>query len=170
MQSNFTLAVVKPTFFYICIHLAPIYMFKKSLLYSPILLILLSCSSKEECADCIRCGEDLNVKELTIEEAIVEAKNPNKTLVDSADLKESIAKIEEKYGEQWDFCHCVVINDSIDKAIKGGDSSDKLMARWDVVDKKCQVFRIQDPNRTPEQRDAHERRVKKCLKEAGIRK
>jgi hypothetical protein len=143
-------------------------MLKKALLYS-LILILFSCSSKEECADCIRCGEDLNVKELTIEEAIDEAKNPNKSSTDSTDLKESIAKIEEKYGEQWDFCHCVVINDSIDKAIKRGDTSDKLMVRWDIVDKKCQAFRIQDPNRTPEQRDAHERRVKKCLKEAGIR-
>ncbi len=142
-------------------------MLKKILLFSSILLLLISCTSKEECEDCGSCGEDLNSKELTIEEAVLKSKNPSKIDIDSTDLKESIAKIEKKYGEQWDFCHCVVVNDSIDKAIKGGNSSDKLMARWDIVDNKCQAFRIQDPNRTPEQRDLHERRVKKCLKEAA---
>lgn len=134
-------------------------------------LALYSCSEKKsDCTDCNDCGLNLNVKEVSMEDALAEAKNPNKVLADSSELKESIAKIEEKYGEQWDFCHCVVVNDSIDKAIKGGNTADKLIERWDYVDKKCQAFRIQDPNRTPEERDAHERRVKKCLKEAGIKR
>ena len=134
-------------------------------------IILFGCSEKSsECKDCNDCGLNLNVKEVTMEDALAQAKNPNKVLADSTELKESIAKIEAKYGEQWDFCHCVVVNDSIDKAIKAGNTEDKLIERWDYVDKKCQAFRIQDPNRTPEERDAHERRVKKCLKEAGIRK
>jgi hypothetical protein len=134
-------------------------------------LLLFGCSDKSsECTDCNDCGLNLNVKEISMEEAVANAKNPNKVLADSTELKESIAKIEAKYGEQWDFCHCVVVNDSIDKAIKAGNTEDKLIERWDYVDKKCQAFRIQDPNRTPEERDAHERRVKKCLKEAGIRK
>jgi hypothetical protein len=135
-----------------------------------LLLLFFSCSEKEtDCVDC-NCGLNLNVVEISMEDALAQAKDPNKVLADSTELKESIAKIEEKYGEQWDFCHCVVVNDSIDKAIKGGNSTDKLMERWDYVDKKCQAFRIQDPNRTPEERDAHERRVKKCLKEAGIKR
>ena len=134
-------------------------------------LLLFGCSEKSsECADCNECGRNLNVKEISMEEAVANAKNPNKVLADSTELKESIAKIEAKYGEQWDFCHCVVVNDSIDKAIKAGNTEDRLIERWDYVDKKCQAFRIQDPNRTPEERDAHERRVKKCLKEAGIRR
>lgn len=132
--------------------------------------ILFSCAEKSsECQDCNDCGLNLNVKEVSLQEALVQSKNPNKVMSDSTELKESIAKIEAKYGEQWDFCHCVVVNDSIDKAIKAGNTSDKLLERWDHVDKKCQAFRIQDPNRTPEERDAHERRVKKCLKAAGIR-
>jgi hypothetical protein len=134
-------------------------------------LVLFGCSEKSsECEDCNDCGLNLNVKEVTMEDALAQSKNPNKVLADSTELKESIAKIEAKYGEQWDFCHCVVVNDSIDKAIKAGNTDDKLIERWDYVDKKCQAFRIQDPNRTPEERDAHERRVKKCLKEAGIRR
>ena len=134
-----------------------------------LVLFLVSCSEKSsDCTDCNDCGLNLNVKEVSLEEALSQSKNPDKVLVDSTELKESIAKIEAKYGEQWDFCHCVVVNDSIDKAIKAGNTADKLIERWDYVDKKCQAFRIQDPNRTPEERDAHERRVKKCLKEAGI--
>ncbi len=136
-----------------------------------LLLLLASCSEKSsECTDCNDCGLNLNVKDVSLEEALSQSKNPDKVLSDSTELKESIAKIEAKYGEQWDFCHCVVVNDSIDKAIKAGNTADKLIERWDFVDKKCQAFRIQDPNRTPEERDAHERRVKKCLKEAGIRR
>ena len=136
-----------------------------------LVLFLVSCSEKSsDCTDCNDCGLNLNVKEVSLEEALSQSKNPDKVLVDSTELKESIAKIEAKYGEQWDFCHCVVVNDSIDKAIKAGNTADKLIERWDYVDKKCQAFRIQDPNRTPEERDAHERRVKKCLKEAGIRR
>ena len=136
-----------------------------------LVLFLVSCSEKSsDCTDCNDCGLNLNVKEVSLEEALSQSKNPDKVLVDSTELKESIAKIEAKYGEQWDFCPCVVVNDSIDKAIKAGNTADKLIERWDYVDKKCQAFRIQDPNRTPEERDAHERRVKKCLKEAGIRR
>jgi hypothetical protein len=138
----------------------------------PFIAVILLNSCQEEknvCAECAECGLNLNVKEQSLDEAVVKSKTSDGTLSDSTELKESIAKIEKKYGEQWDFCHCVVVNDSIDKAIKGGNSDDKLMARWDIVDKKCQAFRIQDPARTPEEREAHEKRVRKCLKAAGIR-
>jgi len=103
-----------------------------------------------------------------MEEALAKSKT-GMTNVDTSELNESIAKIEKKYGEQWDFCHCVVVNDSIDKAIKAGNTDDILLERWDHVDKKCQAFRIQDANRTPEQRELHEKKVRTCLKEAGIR-
>jgi hypothetical protein len=130
-------------------------------------LILFSCRDKsEKCLDCDSCGINLNIKETTLEEVLHKKSNFEKPLTDSTELKESIAKIEVKYGEQWDFCKCVVVNDSIDKAIKRGDTDEKLLDRWDIVDKKCQAFRIQNPSTTPEQREAHERRVKKCLKEA----
>lgn len=143
---------------------------RPSILLFIISFILNSCQENQKvCAECEECGLNLNVKEQSLNEAMVKSKTSTGSLSDSTELKQSIAKIEEKYGEQWDFCHCVVVNDSIDKAIKGGNSDDKLMARWDIVDQKCQAFRIQDPARTPEERDAHERRVRKCLKAAGIR-
>ncbi len=131
--------------------------------------IVISCSKKEPCADCAECGLNLNVKEVTMDEALAKSKSGTTTGIDTTELQESIAKIEEKYGEQWDFCHCVVVNDSIDKAIKSGNTEDALLERWDYVDKKCQAFRIQDASRTPEQRELHEKKVRKCLKEAGIR-
>ena len=83
---------------------------------------------------------------------------------DDRDMKQSMAIIEKKYGEQWDFCRCVILNDSIDKAIKAGNSNERLLARWDFVDKKCQAFRIQDPHRTPEERERHKLKVQQCLK------
>ncbi len=86
---------------------------------------------------------------------------------------QNLAKIEEKYGEQWDFCTCVVKNDSVNKAfMKDGISDrdfDRLMNRSEFIDSKCQAFMVQSPNQTPEERLAHEKKVKNCLKEAGIK-
>lgn len=78
-------------------------------------------------------------------------------------------EIEEKYGEQWDFCDCVVKNDSIEKALETADDSqiDKILERMDEVDTHCKSMLAQ-PNTTPEQRDKHARKVRKCLKEAGV--
>lgn len=85
---------------------------------------------------------------------------------------ESLIEIEKKYGEQWDFCTCVIKNDSINKAFSKpvSDSEfDRLSERFDVIDEKCKAFLVQNPNVTPEERVEHERKVKKCLKEAGIK-
>lgn len=83
------------------------------------------------------------------------------------DLDESIQVIEEKYGKQWDFCDCVRKGDSLNKALQNPSLSDyetdKLLKRFEVIDQRCQVFKIMDPNRTPRERKAHERKVKKCL-------
>ncbi len=85
---------------------------------------------------------------------------------------ESLAKIEDEFGEQWDFCTCIVKNDSINKATMQDlpdPQFDKLMDRMDYVDNKCQAFLIQSQSQTPEERYLHEQKVKKCLKEAGIK-
>ena len=91
----------------------------------------------------------------------------------SKEFKENLVKIEKQYGEQWSFCDCVIKNDSIDKAFKNPNIPDKefdrLANRLDEIDAKCQAFRIQNPNLTPEERLKHEKKVKKCLKEAGIK-
>lgn len=84
--------------------------------------------------------------------------------------KENLAKIEKKYGEQWGFCECVVANDSIDRAVKKitdfeTPDAEKLLNRFDYVSKKCQAFLGMDANRTPEERQRHEKKVKRCLRE-----
>lgn len=136
-------------------------------------LLLYSCSDNKPCTDCGDCGLNLNVDEVTMEEALVKAKTGASHTVDTLELNESIAKIEEKYGEQWDFCDCVVKGDSINKAFSKPNlpdaEFDRLAARFDEIDEKCQAFRIQDANRTPEQRELHEKKVRKCLREAGVK-
>ncbi len=92
---------------------------------------------------------------------------------DRAEFVESLKKIEKEYGEQWDFCTCVVKNDSINKAFQEPNlpdaEFDRLFARSDYIEQKCQAFLRQNPNITPEERYKHEQKVKKCLKEAGIK-
>jgi hypothetical protein len=145
----------------------------KNYLFVFVSFLLFSCTGDKPCADCNGCGLDLNIKELTMEQAIAKSKSGISSTVDTIDLNESIMKIEEKYGEQWDFCDCVVKGDSINKAFSESNLPDaefeRLSKRFDVIDQKCQAFRIQDANRTPEQREMHEKKVKKCLREAGVR-
>lgn len=84
------------------------------------------------------------------------------------------AKIEEKYGEQWGFCDCAIKGDSINKAFSIPNLPDaefeRLSKRFDEIDAKCQAFHIQDPSRTPDQREAHEKKVRKCLKDERVNK
>ena len=75
-------------------------------------------------------------------------------------------EIEKKYGKQWDFCDCVRKNDSITKVIdKMGDNDDydPVFERMEEIDKHCKEL-LTTPNTTPEERDKHQKRVKKCLK------
>lgn len=91
----------------------------------------------------------------------------------SKEFKENLVKIEKQFGEQWGFCDCVIKGDSINKAFSNPNLPDKefdrLSERFDEIDEKCKAFRIQNPNVTPEERAKHEKKVKKCLKEAGIK-
>lgn len=79
-------------------------------------------------------------------------------------------ELEEKYGVQWDFCDCVVKNDSIEKALMNTEDEaqiDLILVRMDEVDQHCKAMLAQ-PNTTPEQRDKHARKVRRCLKDAGV--
>lgn len=144
----------------------------KKILFFSLTALLFSCSQPEDCAECT-CGKNLNFKEESMDDALAKAKSGGNQGIDTTELQESIAKIEEKYGEQWDFCDCVVKGDSINKAFSTPNLPDaefeRLSKRFDEIDEKCQAFRIQDAARTPEQRELHEKKVRKCLKEAGIK-
>jgi hypothetical protein len=97
-----------------------------------------------------------------------ETKKMVKVIDPKTEKLEEHAKIVAKYGEQWDFCNCVLKNDSINKALEktlSDKQTDKLMARWEFVDTKCKDF-LTTPNTTPEERSKHEWKVKQCLKNA----
>lgn len=132
-------------------------------------LFILSCNSSPD-------TEEIKEELISVEEEI-----PNVFVADTAkkkhqikEEKENLEKIEKKYGEQWGFCECVVANDSIDKAVKNlidfeTPQAEKLLERFDYVSKKCQAFLGMDASRTPEERQKHEKKVKKCLKDANIK-
>lgn len=118
-------------------------------------------------------GTDLNdlVDTLTVDTLI------DTTLVDSTlftddsgyvdEALETENLIEATYGEQWDFCDCVVKNDSVNKAIEsaGDDEFDAILERMEVIDQHCKAM-LATPNTTPDEREAHERKVRKCLRNA----
>lgn len=137
-----------------------------------LLLMLISCGGNETNTEPMDELVQDSV-EMGLDDALKSADRKEKPAMDSVDLKKSIKKIEAKYGEQWDFCDCVVKGDSINKAFMKPNIPDKefdrLSKRFDEIDEKCQAFRIQDADRTPEERALHEKKVRRCLREAGIK-
>lgn len=129
----------------------------------------------------VSCGGNANENEVvdndttTVDTTLVDSSlmdTIQSEFVDSAgyvDQEAEIAdEIEKKFGEQWDFCDCVVKNDSVNKAIDLAESDeefDKILARMDEIDSHCKEM-LTTPNTTPEERKKHERKVKKCLKNA----
>jgi hypothetical protein len=130
--------------------------------------LMYACQEHAPCPDCTSCGKDLNVHQETLSEAI---ERKRKGTVDGDELNVLAEKIEGKYGEQWDFCNCVVKGDSLNKAISSGKLSDaafdRLSKRFDEIELRCKVFKMQDPNRTPEERLIHEKKVQDCLENIG---
>ncbi len=107
-------------------------------------------------------------KEEVMESQIQEAAKKNHASMAPKDLKKANQLIEKKYGEQWDFCTCVQKNDSINKAFTKSSipdaEFDRLLKRLEIVEDKCQSFRIEDANKTPEERAMHAKKVKDCLR------
>ncbi len=87
------------------------------------------------------------------------------------DFKENLIRIEKEHGEQWDFCTCAVKKDSAEKALLAEGISDqhfeKVWARSEWIDKKCQALDVQGDQRTPEQREKRKKDIRDCLKAAG---
>ena len=93
---------------------------------------------------------------------------PTDTAAYVDEMEETANLIEEKYGVQWDFCDCVVKNDSINTVVEeAGDDADydAIFERMDEIDQHCKEM-LAMPNTTPEEREKHERKVRKCLKNA----
>lgn len=135
-------------------------------------LFVISCGSNEECKDCqVETNADTVAKTDDLSTVLKDTVTEKKAV--SVELKENHEKIVKKYGEQWDFCTCVVANDSINDAFeKGGmtpKQEEKLMARWEYVDNKCKEM-LTTPNTTPDERAKHDKKVMKCLKQNGLKK
>ena len=129
------------------------------------------------------CTSNSNSNELLIDstlvEIIVDSIQPIEkkiAFIDSSGYTNTEAeitdKIVEKYGKQWDFCDCIVKNDSIEKAIFATEDDNQLtliLDRSEVIDKHCKEL-LTAPNTTPEQRAKHDKKVQKCLRDAARRK
>ncbi len=97
------------------------------------------------------------------------------SLIEAGYVEETAALatvIEKKYGIQWDFCDCVVKNDSINKVTSDLDGVsdeqvDIIFARWDEIELHCKEL-LTAPNTTPEERSKYSKKVKRCLRKAGI--
>lgn len=141
------------------------------------LLVMFSCNStteKEEETD-----NNLDTTLVEIDTTTIEI-DTTSILADSLqqagyveETEEVEKEIEKKYGKQWDFCDCVVKNDSINKVFENADNLsdeefDAAFARMDEIDNHCKEL-LTAPNKTPDERARHKRKVRKCLKAAGIK-
>ena len=90
-----------------------------------------------------------------------------------AEFIENLAKIEDEHGAQWDFCRCAVKNDSINRAFQQpnlpDNEFDRLFDRSNVIEQRCQAFLVQNPSTTPDERAAHTKKIRDCLKAAGVK-
>lgn len=128
-----------------------------------LLVICFSCTEKKSKTNSTSTEKQL-VKKDSVKPEIIEIKIISK----KNEKTENHNKIIEKFGEQWDFCKCVLANDSINSAFEKtvtDAETNKLMKRWEHVEVKCKEF-LTSENKTPEQRIEHELKVKKCLKNA----
>ncbi len=144
---------------------------KKIFAFSLFALILVACNSEEEVKKEAHDEHDTSavdsttIDTLTISDDSLEAQG--------YDVKED-EKIEEnlekKYGEQWEFCDCIVRNDSVNKALETATDAqvDKIIARMDVIEKHCKKM-LTVPNTTPEERAKYQRKVNKCLRQNGLK-
>lgn len=144
----------------------------KSNYFIPVLLLLFLFSS---CKNDEKVTEEVIIEEVDSTTIKHLGSDTTKKVSEVKEFKENLKVIEKKYGEQWGFCECVVANDSVNNAIIKstvfeGPKFDKLMVRSDYITQKCQAFLSMDSNKTPDERALHERKVKKCLKEAKQKK
>lgn len=149
----------------------------KKILYLLSLLLFFSCGeepAKKEIEREIDEVDTLDIVDSTEVDTIEIKSDYSMDNVDPKErkeFKENLVQIEKKHGVQWDFCTCVIANDSLDKAVKNPATTDadmdRIMERFDVVEEKCKAFRIQNPNQTPEERARHEKKVRDCLKAAN---
>ena len=129
-----------------------------------LLVICFSCTEKK-----LKTHTTSSEKQLVKKDSVKPEIKEIKIISKKNEKTENHNKIIEKFGEQWDFCKCVLANDSINSAFEKtvtDAETNRLMKRWEHVEVKCKEF-LTSENKTPEQRIEHELKVKKCLKNAA---
>lgn len=137
-------------------------------IFALLTFLIFSCKNETNPLNNLKTKEDTDSSEIDSIKIIKDSPKKIEIINEKAEKVENHTKIVEKYGEQWDFCSCVIKNDSINKAFEknlSDNQSEKLMVRWEFVENKCKEF-LTTPNTTPEEREAHELKVKRCLKNA----
>jgi hypothetical protein len=137
-------------------------------IFALLTFLIFSCKNEPNPLNNLKTKEDTDSSEIDSIKIIKDSPKKIEIINEKAEKVENHTKIVEKYGEQWDFCSCVIKNDSINKAFEKNltdNQSEKLMVRWEFVENKCKEF-LTTPNTTPEEREAHELKVKRCLKNA----
>ena len=143
-------------------------------LLSSILILLSSCKTEVDNTDnnILVDSTFIDSNSIELDTTLLAIEDTTNMVEYVDDSKEAESIIEEKYGVQWDFCDCAVKNDSINKAMADESLTDEqfdiVFARWDVIEKHCKEI-LTTPNTTPEERSKHERKVRKCLKAAGVK-
>ncbi|MDG0972823.1 MAG: hypothetical protein P8O07_01565 [Crocinitomicaceae bacterium] len=128
-------------------------------------LILVSCNGNQnQPIEEVVVTDSLLIVEKT--DSLVQEEVIIKEVSKDPEIQEVQEEIVKKYGEQWDFCTCIVKSDSVNTALMEApdDMFDLVMERSEYIDSKCKGLLIQ-PNATPEERTTHEKRVKKCLRD-----
>jgi hypothetical protein len=146
-------------------------MIPKTIFFIIGLTLIFSCTQNEENNDDVENPmletdtTDIEIIDTTLQE---EDTIVDEVVYDDPEVQEAHEQIVEKYGVQWDFCTCIIKNDSVDKALRSEDLSDAdfdiLFERSEFIDGKCKGLLIQ-PNATPDERLKHEKKVSNCLKE-----
>lgn len=147
-------------------------MFSKFLFFSLILTLLVSCNTGDDSAEIDLLDEQnesdsLAVDETEIDSASIEKDTVIEIVSDDPDVQQAHEEIVKEYGEQWDFCSCIVKNDSVNKAFENEnlseDDFDALFERSEYIDSKCKTILL-TKNLTPKEREEHRKKINKCLR------
>lgn len=131
-------------------------------------LLFTACKANEDISDIESDIDSTDIEVFVQGDDILESfetLNEEASLDEQNESEKIRAEIVEKFGEQWDFCVCIVKSDSVNTALMETDDDDEfdlIMERSDFIDSKCKEMLLQ-PNSTPEDRAKHEQRVKRCL-------
>lgn len=142
------------------------------------IILLAACTSEQDRPETVLPNADARERDsiAQLEDSLdqIIASDYDMSMVDEKkrkDFKENLIQIEKEFGEQWNFCECVVKKDSASKALLEDGISDehfeKVWARSEYIDNKCKAFDVQGDQRTPEERAKREKNINDCLRAAG---